>query len=99
MIERIRYAEFPKEYYEDKSNGRLPADGDYVILHPNGTTHFKCNRTAGEFDGLCQWWFSSGKRMKQYMYVKGKIEGLFETWFENGKREFCHPYVNGMKNG
>lgn len=50
-------------------------------------------------EGVCTWFYRSGKKQEEKTYVNGKIEGRSTEWYESGKVSREIDYVNNLAHG
>jgi len=73
--------------------------GIWKTFDPGGVLRSEENYTGDQLDGVCTYYFSDGRKVAVYNYLKGVKEGSFITYYDNGKKEKEGTYVKGNFHG
>lgn len=51
------------------------------------------------YDGICTWYYPSGKKKKTLSYTNGRLNGKALGWYDNGKIQYQFNYKDGFVDG
>lgn len=73
--------------------------GELIAWWPNGSKQLQYFFVAGEYEGSCQEWDSTGVLVKAMHYKAGQEEGLQQMFYSNGKVRSNYVVNNGRRYG
>ena len=71
-----------KIYYQ---NDQL-FNGQCYEKHENGKIGLKGTINNGMKDGVWTWWYSTGEKRRETIYVDNKKHGITYFWYQNGQK-------------
>lgn len=74
--------------------------GDWIFYYPNEKVEQKGKYDKkGRAQGLWQWYYDSGKLLREENYLNGKREGPLTEWSDSGNVITKGEYIDGLKEG